>query len=137
MSFYCRKFDKNINCFYEQAAKSPKSPRKFDFNSPKFDYSIEDDDDNQKQKQINRSWSKGSNGPGSGGTSGNNSGYYEQRSPKYYDKSPKSPRKFEYDAISPKYEKGTSNLIYETVSEWVVFVNDVFVFVKVSKNRKT
>lgn len=110
-------------------AKSPKSPRKFDFpteqrGSPKFDYSIDDSDGigsgnssagcsrkTNKPPKLNRNFSKASSGSGGNG-SGNNSagaslGYYsEERSPKYYEKSPSSPRKFNYDSISPKYETG-------------------------------
>lgn len=114
-------------------AKSPKSPRKFDFpvdhrgSNSRFEYTFEEDGggggsigcgsgmNHGKQKgkppKLNRNFSKASSGSGSGGTThsaGPSLGYYsEERSPKYFDKSPKSPRKsFHYDSISPKHDKG-------------------------------
>lgn len=100
--------------------KSPKSPRKLAYSSnisnsncndtnAKYDYSYCGADDAPRSPKITYSQSNqdGTVTSGNGAAAGS---YYEERSPKYlYEhqsprKSPKSPRHFVFDAVSPRAE---------------------------------
>lgn len=124
--------------------KSPKSPRKFDFieqRSPKFDYSDFDEyhpmsnspiqQQQQQQQHTHQKLKRTTNLSGNGNSNilasgqrsptisnhSNNSKYgYDQQQQQQQQplKSPKSPRKFDYESISPKYEqKGKKKIQFD------------------------